>query len=163
MYIGTLGNTPIYIVVSTQCILDTQCIYGGGNVTQCIYPMYITMLHNVYRKCTTMYHSTMLPNLHLRCISKCNQMYIKCNPMYIPLFLLIPECIGWDIHCVAFYIHWVYTLQCIFGYTLGNKKRNPMYMSCNPMYIRMQPNVYTQCIFNIHWVTNIYTLGNSFT
>ena len=107
----TLGmSIEGYIVAAPQCILVTQCIYRGGNVTQCIYPMYIKMSHNVYRKCTTMYPSTMQANLHLQRISKCNQMYIKCNPMYIPLFLLVSECIWWDIHCVAFYIHWGYTL-----------------------------------------------------
>ena len=159
MYIGTLCNTPIYIVVSPQCILVTQCIIRGGNVTQCIYPMYINMLHNVYRKCTTMYNGTMLPNLHLQCISKCNQMYIKCNPMYIPLFVPVPECIGCHIHCVAFYIHWVtlriYIVVHFDVYTLCNIFLNihcvtknatqciclatQCIFGCNPMYI---PNVY---------------------
>ena len=111
MYKYTLCNTPyIHLSVTTMYIGYPMYIQREECNTMYIPKMYINMLPNVYRKCIPMYPSTMLPNLHLRCISKCNQMYIPCNPMYIPLFLLVSECIGWDIHCVAFYIHWGYTL-----------------------------------------------------
>ena len=102
---------PMYIHV-TQCIsqytlgihivlhLHIHCVASHIHcvtffVTQCIYK---NMFHNVYTsKCTTMY------------IRTCYRMYIKCNTMYQPPNIVEHAKKGY-IHCVAFYIHCVYTL-----------------------------------------------------
>ena len=105
--------------------IGTQCIYKERNVTQCIYTMYIKMLHNVYRHCTTMYPSTMLPKRHLRCISKCNPMYIKFNPMYIPHFV--------------FLLDWMYRV----GYTFCYILYTPGVMSDENRHLRSCSNLCT--------------------
>ena len=120
---------------ATQCILEVYHNVYRYHVTQSTPQMYIQMQHNVYK---------LLPNVY--------------TPFLTPQTMYM----GWYTLCCILYTLCIYIVVHSDVYTLGNmslyihcvtKKCNTMYMACNPMYIHLFPNVYTQCIFT-------YTLGN---